>query len=367
MTANDEETWANWQGDLAPELKQKATFKDLVFPGSHDAGAYGPADLVHTSENKPIPFVLPYLRWLPGIRDLVEGITRMQETDIKSQLLHGGRYFDLRFARPNGLNELHVAHAVAYQSAVAVLEQIQTFLERHPTEILLLLLRNAYTQNTDTAEIAKLVLSYVKPFVHRNLAHHKTYASVSEMIAKNERVILVYEGARAEDDTIRNSDWWWQAEELFSWTWIVNNGDWKERTDWMVEHCRRWKSEFGSWDAARHNDPRTPKKMLIWSHEISLNGGVAVRNHLRQRWFGGRNPTDPSQMTFRQHADHYNRLFRGHFLETSPFIPPDLRDDIGIVHVDFEWEVYRQVMEYTIKTMTARFLEIRKRSGPVYG
>lgn len=366
LTIDDDKQWANWQSRLPSFLKDKSTFKDWIYPGTHDSAAYGSPDLTHTSEHKPIPLLMPYIRWIPGVRNLATNMTRMQETDVYTQLEHGVRYLDLRVARPAGLDRLYMAHAFAYQPADVVLAQIARFMDEYSEEVLLVLVRNQYHQNTTTTDIVNIVLRYLGKFAHPNAVNHRTYASWSEMVAKNERVVLVYEGARTQDTMITKSSRWWQAEQLFSWAWIVNDGDWKERTDFMVDYCKKWKEEYIGWDPARYPNPEKPKKMLIWSHEISLSGKKAVQNYIRQWLTGNSNPVDTDRMTFRQHASHYNNLFSTHFTDETALIPSDIRADIGIVHVDFEWEVCGDVMGYVENVMKLRMLDIETRTSPVF-
>ncbi|ODQ55987.1 PLC-like phosphodiesterase [Saitoella complicata NRRL Y-17804] len=397
--SDDEIDYSNWHHTLfssTPSFIEHATFKDLVYPGTHDSGAYGSALLTHTADNKPFPMALPYLgsKGVEKLRNAVQGVTRMQESDVTSQLKHGARYLDLRFATPKGKGEgeLWLTHAFAYNPAEEVLREIASFVQEHPGEILIFLCRNAYPQNTQTPQITSLVLKHLGAYAHPNLCNNSTYTSLAHMLSTNQRVILAWETAPSvpydkEVPEVVEDKQWWRAEQLFSWTWLPNNGDWKPRTAYMVTHARTWEHEYGQWnprvDLHIHSELdeeeegevkrrlRNGKKILIWSHQISYLGSRAIPAQLMP-WNNGR--------TFRELARSYNNVFPQHF----PFsereaerheateeallpVPEDVRDNIGIIHVDFHNEVYKDLMAFTISSNKRRMKAIlseKRLSGP---
>lgn len=97
--------YSSWQNDIKDDIK----VKDLVIPGSHDAGTKGMIAFAQT-----------------------------QDTTILEQLQAGVRYFDIRVSRKKN-NDLVVFHDIINgMNFDSVISDIKTFIAANPDQILIL-------------------------------------------------------------------------------------------------------------------------------------------------------------------------------------------------------------------------------------
>ena len=125
----------NWMADIT----DSALVKEIVIPGSHDAG---------TST----------LNWLG----------KTQEAEIGTQLEMGTRYFDLRVRKKN--DKLFIYHGpLTGAEFEPILQSFKNFLVNHPTETVILDFQHFDASNDDVAALVKLVLCGEKTdYVVRN-------------------------------------------------------------------------------------------------------------------------------------------------------------------------------------------------------
>lgn len=120
-----EEPLDSWMSELSDEI----LVKDIIMPGSHDAGTYG-------------------MVWLGETQHLT----------IEEQLEIGARYFDLRV---NKLEDDYVIfHSIINGTKfLPILESIKTFIENHPTEVLLLDFQHFEGDSQD--DVYKFITEYL--------------------------------------------------------------------------------------------------------------------------------------------------------------------------------------------------------------
>ncbi|XP_075262431.1 uncharacterized protein LOC142354047 [Convolutriloba macropyga] len=117
---------SNWMGDI----DDSALLKDLIMPGSHDAG-------MSVTKNCDL---------LTRAGRATESAVKTQAVNITGQLMAGSRYFDIRPAfgmNPSGRYVLHTYHRSGSfgcdgETLDDVTDQVVAFLESHPTEIVIL-------------------------------------------------------------------------------------------------------------------------------------------------------------------------------------------------------------------------------------
>lgn len=103
-TEPSDDTYINWMKDLKDEIR----LKDVVIPGSHDAGTQGMVIWAET-----------------------------QEHSVLTQLNSGVRYFDVRVAESGG--ELKIFHSIIKgQKFDDVADMFVEFIEKNPTEFLII-------------------------------------------------------------------------------------------------------------------------------------------------------------------------------------------------------------------------------------
>ena len=119
----------------------------LLFSGSHDSFAYW------LDKNGPLgPDCDAALKDLAKIfgaltNDLINRWSLTQALDIASQLSAGIRYFDLRVSSRPGTEDLYVLHGLYGLKLESLLEEVKTFLDAHPKEVVLLDLNHFYAMN----------------------------------------------------------------------------------------------------------------------------------------------------------------------------------------------------------------------------
>ena len=115
--------------------------KDLSLLGSHDAGTYTlyPSMGISPDEYGNFIYKIGNFPVIGALIDytIIKAWSVAQTSDITGQLYQGVRFFDLRFA-PDSNGDFRVCHGLFGSLLSDVLNQINTFLNDHPKEIVLL-------------------------------------------------------------------------------------------------------------------------------------------------------------------------------------------------------------------------------------
>ena len=147
---------ATWMG----ALDDGVSITSLTLPGTHDSAA----------RHEP-----------------VSGTAKCQDLSIADQLGAGVRYLDLRCRHYNDTCELH--HGPVYQQLNLddVLGAVWTFLHAHPTEALLVSVKEEYTPANDTRSFEQTFAAYVQ----KNAGGWYLGATVPDLGAVRGKVVLV--------------------------------------------------------------------------------------------------------------------------------------------------------------------------------
>lgn len=110
---------AYWMSDIYDNLKNKPLGK-IVYPGSHEAGAYHFTDEKAAGSND----ILHKFRI-----NSVENYRRVQKDPVDVQLESGCRYFDFKIVRAKN-NNFHCQHSYVAESFSNILNQIKRYLDK---------------------------------------------------------------------------------------------------------------------------------------------------------------------------------------------------------------------------------------------
>lgn len=141
-----------WMKDLKDDVK----LKDILIPGSHDAGTYSMAPTT-------------------GL-NLIGKAAQAQEMDIYNQAKVGSRYFDVRVRAVN--NDVVINHGVVNGCKVSVvLNSFLKFIDENPSEIIILDMRGCH----GLAAKRIMNLPEMKKIFEKSLTHSmcRDYSSVS--------------------------------------------------------------------------------------------------------------------------------------------------------------------------------------------
>lgn len=130
---NDKHKRVEWQRYL-PEEMRTAPIRRLVFPGSHDTGAYKLERVKLTTTGWP--FWANKFSWIPKVKKFLKRWTLCHDLDIYQQLCLGIRRLDFRLAFSEKEGEFYLVHTFACVTVKSALEQINLFLHEHPYEVL---------------------------------------------------------------------------------------------------------------------------------------------------------------------------------------------------------------------------------------
>ena len=121
-------------------LNAKTQLKDIVFPGSHDSLIFEPITFKqkYTDMAKSTK-TFQTVSFIPGINYKVNRWTQTQNSTILEQLNNGIRSFDFRVAEKNNL--CYGFHTFLGPPFKPSLDDIKTFLEQNPKEIILITIR----------------------------------------------------------------------------------------------------------------------------------------------------------------------------------------------------------------------------------
>ncbi len=128
---------SDWMGDQA-NLIGNNPLNGIFIPGSHDSATYRLEQKF--GKNQDLTSKLNVLRYfLVGfaVTKIAEKWAQAQNLSIYEQLLNGVRYLDLRVIYRDSKKDFYIVHSLYGPSLDEVLQQIVSFLEKNPREILI--------------------------------------------------------------------------------------------------------------------------------------------------------------------------------------------------------------------------------------
>ena len=162
----------NWMS----QIPNDRILNQLIIPGTHNSGSYnitGFSQFSLSSDN-PLPIwieeisnILP----ISLVRTIVAGWSKTQPYPITDQLNNGVRYLDFRVC--NFQSHLYLCHALISVRLKDTLQQIQTFVQNNPSEIILLDINHIYNVNNsaDETQLVQLLQSYLGNIAIPNSYH----------------------------------------------------------------------------------------------------------------------------------------------------------------------------------------------------
>lgn len=185
---------ATWMQDLFFPARADYTLKDIVIPGSHDAG----------------------MSVLSGTGGQMKGAinacnTLTQQIPIRTQLHEGLRMFDLRVGRYNGV--LYTKHAESDCDTDAVgagygeklddvLTGVRTFLDSSRMETVILTFSHFCDADVPTAELADTIIAALGPHLYRRTGRQLSDLPLKDLAGK---AIVVFEQRAYRNGAIDSS------------------------------------------------------------------------------------------------------------------------------------------------------------------
>lgn len=190
---------ADWMQNLSTLVKQRPVTQ-LKLPGSHDSGAFELNLTATTNMEKTTLF-----NWFKKqaessdlIAQLLGKLILTQPLSIIEQLEQGIRAFDFRILYNKPLQEFFLSHSFATIFMNTALGQIQSFLSKHPGEVILIQMESdsEHVLETDPyadqaiAQVQSILGDYLIP-VSANQALNDTM-TLQSFVDSNKRILFSY-------------------------------------------------------------------------------------------------------------------------------------------------------------------------------
>lgn len=192
--------------------------KDLLLPGSHNAHAYA----FHPHRlGAPLPKMLQLIS--PLLSPLVSAWGKAQSVPVLGQLLLGSRYLDIRIDKSTLCGTFFTTHGMAGPSLIAILSAVSSFLRNEHFQNELLVLDVQKTHSIESSSDHEAVLDEIATYLSDLLVpatQGLAELTYGECISSNKRVVVLYGGARDDDDIAasaleRNV---WPRHDCFLWS-----------------------------------------------------------------------------------------------------------------------------------------------------
>ena len=221
----------NWQSD--PSYRKMAP-KSLVFPGTHDSGAYFLTNTFQPGKQSPVPDWVKSVSKVAKtvgipIEELVARWAKTQKQTVFEQLRTGARYLDLRCGwqgRGGGGGDKQgtwkIHHALVGVDVSIVLEDVANFLRTFTTEVVIVEMSHFYGDPDERAveQLASEVLGSLGEFVvpYEKDENGDTFWTkpLEVSVKKNQRVLIAFENFNMYNTT--------DKYKPFLWPWVLENG-----------------------------------------------------------------------------------------------------------------------------------------------
>ena len=224
----------NWQSD--PSYRKMAP-KSLVFPGTHDSGAYFLTNTFQPGKQSPVPDWVKSVSKVAKtvgipIEELVARWAKTQKQTVFEQLRTGARYLDLRCGwqgrggggggggDKQGTWKIH--HALVGVDVSIVLEDVANFLRTFTTEVVIVEMSHFYGDPDERAveQLASEVLGSLGEFVvpYEKDENGDTFWTkpLEVSVKKKQRVLIAFENFNMYNTT--------DKYKPFLWPWVLENG-----------------------------------------------------------------------------------------------------------------------------------------------
>ena len=217
----------NWQSDAS---YRKIAPKSLVFPGTHDSGAYFLTNTFQPGKQSPLPDWVKSVAKVAKtvgipIEELVARWAKTQKQTVFEQLRTGARYLDLRCGWQGGgdtKGTWKIHHALVGVDVSIVLEDVANFLRTFTTEVVIVEMSHFYGDPDESAveQLASEVLGSLGEFVvpYEKDENGDTFWTkpLEVSVKKNQRVLIAFENFNMYNTT--------DKYKPFLWPWVLENG-----------------------------------------------------------------------------------------------------------------------------------------------
>lgn len=183
---------ASWMSKL-PDNSKDMLLTDLMLPGTHDSGA----NKINFSKipafiKKPWQKLLFRLAALPIVSNIINNWVITQDKPIQEQLESGTRLLDFRLGKDDK-GELCLSHTFVLGTFKESLQQVKTFLEKHPDEVVVINLKvdSPYSDSIskeDQENAAKMINAELGHLMKDNISISNT--SIKGLVEKGNRAVV---------------------------------------------------------------------------------------------------------------------------------------------------------------------------------
>eukprot|EP01083_Nonionella_stella_P064912 169645_1 len=225
----------DWIGDMCPELGH-LPLCHLCIPGTHDSATWTMVPGSHLAPDAPRMFRALHKMDLTGRVDrIMSNWGKAQSMSITHQLESGIRFLDVRTCLCEG--ELVTCHTLKGINIAIVFNQLLSFLEAHPREIVIIQMIHFYAM--DQSHHRDLVEYIHNKLGRRLLPMTKCGSSItlSEMVDTGHQVIVIYQNPPAEF----NRFLWTNSHKVFQSIW-ANKQDCKSLKEVLDDVVKQYQS-----------------------------------------------------------------------------------------------------------------------------
>ena len=211
----------NWMSQLPDRIRRERSICELALPGAHNAGA-------NSVECIPSTTLAPYMGETLAkssviqmlARPIASGPARCQSENVSTLLRRGIRFLDLRLGLHQ--DEIRICHTVVCSTTYqTVLSEIRDFLENHPEELVVLLIKRDWEHKYfDTAHNWSSVQEMlIEELAGMLMLGDDMKQPISQLVKENRRVLAMLEMRNGEHlcgvlATSRNLKCSWSSEVI---------------------------------------------------------------------------------------------------------------------------------------------------------
>ncbi|XP_046577041.1 PI-PLC X domain-containing protein 3-like [Haliotis rubra] len=194
----------DWMKNL-PESLHTTPLNELAIPGSHDSFTFY---LDKTSDVGPdtSQAIRDLVKVFGGMaKDVIFKWSQTQSLSFADQLKAGIRYYDFRIASKPGSEDTYFIHCLYGSKVEASLQEINGYLEEHPTEVVILDFNHFYGMNES---MHKQFMAVILETFGAKICPQKDMKTLTlDMLWQNKfQVVAIY-----QDDVVKDFDQFWPA------------------------------------------------------------------------------------------------------------------------------------------------------------
>ncbi|KDO31622.1 hypothetical protein SPRG_03542 [Saprolegnia parasitica CBS 223.65] len=162
----------------------------IALAGSHNSGSYASRAHEKCHSGDCDANLAKYIR-LPPVSFVVKRWAKCQRVSILHQLLHGIRYLDIRLQIHE--TSIHLCHSLCFLEVSCMLDQLVTFLDAHPQELVVVDINHIYTHEDEGhARFLHLFVSRVGRSRIATPSSHTPGSTLDAFRNAGVQVVLIY-------------------------------------------------------------------------------------------------------------------------------------------------------------------------------